>query len=194
MKVGKGTNSFRNNRLTADERTAIANRAGLQIKGGQVVLDANYRIHPQSCACTICAVPGFWTDWLHSVIRYYKANLDCIDTSENPNKPHFEQCADVDGSSCNQQRQVQRWLHAFLAEKCPEDYALYKLMRTATLRRAYQEGNFELLHKKYTDIITSNYDISFKSQEMNKGVYSSTSKGYKEKSPFAELKKLKLAS
>ena len=67
-------------------------------------------------------------------------------------------------------------------------------MRTAKLRRAYNEGDFDTLHNAYNDMVIKNYQISFKSQDSSRKSFSSTSKGFKEKSPFSELKKLKLAS
>ena len=64
-------------------------------------------------------------------------------------------------------------------------------MRTAKLRKAYAEGDFDTLRKEYDDMIIKNYEIAFKAQDMKKKSWSSTSKGYKEKSPFELLKTLK---
>ncbi len=73
MKRNKNTNSFKRNGMTNTEREIIQSRAGLETKDGQVVLDKNYRIHPQSCTCDTCAVPGFWYDWMNSVQHITKS-------------------------------------------------------------------------------------------------------------------------
>ena len=77
MKKNKGTNSLNKNSITKSDRDVIQSRAGLEIKNGRVVLDKNYRIHPNACACDTCAIPGFWNDWLMSAKTYFTATAEC---------------------------------------------------------------------------------------------------------------------
>ena len=191
MKKNKGTNSFKRNSMTQSDREIIQSRAGLQTKDGKVVLDKNYRIHPQSCTCDTCAIPGFWYDWLNSVQAYYKVNADCVYEMVKGKEVHSEQCNQTDNTSCSLIKKASNWVFTYLAEKYPEELAVYKLMRTAKLRKAYAEGDFDTLRKEYDDMIIKNYEIAFKAQDMKKKSWSSTSKGYKEKSPFELLKSLK---
>lgn len=194
MKKNKGTNSLKRHSVTKSEREIIQSRAGLEINNGKVVLDKNYRLHPSACACDTCAIPGFWNDWLMSAKAYFNAVAECEYKEIKGNLQHSDVCRDTDGTSCYQFDKASKWVFSYLAENYPEEFALYKLMRTAKLRRAYQEGDFDTLHNAYNDMIIKNYQISFRSADSGRKSYSSTSKGFKSKSPFSELKKLKLAS
>jgi hypothetical protein len=191
MKRNKNTNSFKRNGMTDTEREIIQSRAGLETKDGKVVLDKKYRIHPQSCTCDTCAVPGFWYDWLNSVQAYYKVNADCIYETVNGEEIHSKECYDTDNTSCSLIKKTSNWVFSYLAEKYPEELALYKLMRTAKLRKAYHEGDSDTLYSEYNDMILKNYSIAFKAQDSKKKNWSSTTKGYKVESPFELLKTLK---
>ena len=193
MKRNKGTNSSSRNSLTNSEREIIQSRAGLEVKGGKVVLDKNYRLHPNACACNTCAIPGFWNDWLSSAKAYFQATAECKYKEIKGELQHDDACRNEDDTSCGQFAKASSWVFAYLAENYPEEFALYKLMRTAKLRRAYNNGEFDILHDAYNDMIIKNYQIAFKSQDNRRKSYSSTSKGFKMNSQFSELKKLKLA-
>ena len=110
MKRNKNTNSFKRNGMTDTEREIIQSRAGLETKDGKVVLDKKYRIHPQSCTCDTCAVPGFWYDWLNSVQAYYKVNADCIYETVKGEETHSKECYDTDNTSCSLIKKTSNWV------------------------------------------------------------------------------------
>lgn len=202
-KKTKGTNV----KSTVDNKKADLSAYGVTIVDGQVVLEADFRVHASNCSCReICGPVRFVWDTVNAWLSWATSNPDMFaacPVRKNKDgkklKHNEDKCKTESGkfSVCQAKKQMTAWKYAYLSRKLPGEFALWQMMDDPDCVNALLEGDVAFIkaehHKKVSDNLDSVY--RYQNDYVSKGNFVSKTKGARDsvfsKSQVNKLNKFK---